>query len=98
MRVSYLEWNSKGLANVVKALVLGFASFKVQGLILHGYKQFLGATPLVFCHILNQYTIYSLHCYIPSVDKWSSNIILGPIMELRMHLEITSISSSLYVP
>jgi hypothetical protein len=38
--------NPKGLAHVVEALVLGFASFKVQGSTPHGCKQFLGATPL----------------------------------------------------
>jgi hypothetical protein len=35
--------NPKGLAQVVEALVLRFAPFKVQGLIPHGCKQSLGA-------------------------------------------------------
>jgi hypothetical protein len=40
------KFNSKGLAHVVKALVLRFAPFKVQGLTPHRYKQFFGATLL----------------------------------------------------
>ena len=40
-----LLFNPKGLAVVVEALVLRFASFKVQGSTPHGRKQFLGATP-----------------------------------------------------
>jgi hypothetical protein len=38
------QQNPKGLAQVVEALVLKFAPFKVQGSIPHGYKQFFGAT------------------------------------------------------
>ena len=36
--------NPKGLAQVVEALVIRFASFKVQGLTSYGCKQSLGVT------------------------------------------------------
>jgi hypothetical protein len=42
---SFKDRNPKGLAQVVEALVLRFAPFKVQGSTLHECKQSLGAMP-----------------------------------------------------
>ena len=48
-RCKYL--NPKGLAQVVEALVLGFAPFKVQGSTPHGCKLLLGAIGLRVCSL-----------------------------------------------
>jgi hypothetical protein len=47
----------KGLAQVVEALVLRFAPFKVLGSTPYEYKLSLGATPLVKSHRFNQFCI-----------------------------------------
>jgi hypothetical protein len=45
---------------VVKALVLRFASFKVQGSTPHGCKQSLRAIPLVKSQQFNQFRVWKL--------------------------------------
>ena len=71
--------NPKGLAQVVEALVLRFAPFKVQGSTPYGCKQSLGATPLgetlviwpVLCRKTSEDAVHETEVYFVGVGPKS---------------------------